>query len=411
MPQRMVSVAHRVTHRCRRCGSIASVSLPLSPPRTPMAANVPDRFSHASAARRAPLRRGSRFLRRTLTHALVLAAAAAGAATVVNSPMRAQPASGSQELTRAALDSVRAALASSDWNERHAAIARINGAYPDALPATVVEPVLELLAREASANAQVAGDEAFGEYLVDLVLTAVRTGNVRAVPAVLSLDGLGMSSGVAAFVARQGPAVMSALDAFARTRDDRASDVLETYALMYARYGARLTRADSAQVLRRLMAAASDTSIVVRSQLALVAPRGPIGELLPVIADLAAADPGQIDGVYYVRSNASRAIPDLQRAQRGLTTAELLNRLTLLTDAACESAGDRLGGQCVALNAHLSTALRHLSDTNPQAATAVLGVFRRAVQRLADERVLPRVSAVTLDGAAAALVDRLGGAR
>ncbi len=311
----------------------------------------------------------------------------------------------------AALDSVGAALSSADWNERHAALARINTAYPAALPGALVTPVLELLTREASAGVDHAGDEDFGEYLVDLVLTGVRTDDARAIPDVLKLDGLGISSGVAAFVAKHGTAVMPALDALAETREDRASDVVETYALMYSRFGSRLTRLDSARVLRRLLNFAAHPSPAVRAQLAYVASRGLIAELQPLLEDLAGSDPGQIDGVYVVRQDATEGLPALRRATVTVTTSELLNRLTLLTDAACESAAGRLGGQCVALNAQLSTALRHLSDTNPQAATAALGVFRRAVQRLADERVLPRVNAVTLDGAAAALVDRLGGAR
>lgn len=308
-------------------------------------------------------------------------------------------------LSVAALDSVRAALRSTDWGDRHAAIARINTAYPDALPSAIVPAILELLAREAVG--QQPDDEGYGEYVIDLVLTGVRTGDARAVPAILSLDGLGISSGVAGFVASHGRMVMAALDSLALTREDRASDVVETYALMLARYSSRLTHADSVQVMRRLVAAAGDTSVVVRSQLAFVASRVPLPELLPAVAVLAASDPDQINGVYTARRDAGRALPVLVRARAALPTGELLNRLTLLTDAACDDADGRLQGQCTALAAHLAAAARHLAAGQARPAANALDSYRDAVQRLAADRLLPHLTVVTLDGTARAITDRL----
>ncbi len=177
----------------------------------------------------------SRARGRILMYTLALAATVASVATLGTDPARAQPASDVVGLSGAALDSVKAALSSQDWNERHGALVRLNQAYPDALPGALVPSILALLTQESTASGDHDGDEEFGEYVVDLVLTGVRTGDARAVPAILKLDGLGISSGVAGFVAAQGRAVMPALDALAPTREDRASDVVETYVLMYGK--------------------------------------------------------------------------------------------------------------------------------------------------------------------------------
>lgn len=324
----------------------------------------------------------------------------------------AQQAGATGSLSSAALDSVAIAFASADWNERHAALVRLNSAYPDVLPGAVVPPVLALLRREAAApRADHVGDEDFGEYVVDLVLTGVRTGDPAAVPSIVMLDGLSMSSGVAAFVAAQGRAVMPVLDSLAATREDRASDVVETYALMYARHGARLTHADSAQVLRRMFLAAAHPSPAVRAYFAHVAAKGVILELLPAVADMAASDSGRIQGVSVVRQDAGEALPALQRASDALTPGALLDRLTLLTDAACDDAQGELRGQCVALGAHVATAVRFVAAGQSGPAVVALGAYQRAVRRLAVDGLVPRLPAVALDGVAGAVVGRLSAGR
>lgn len=325
-----------------------------------------------------------------------------GARTVVAQPTTTGGLSG------AALDSVLVGLQSADWNERHGALLRANTAYPtEPLPLAIAELVVRLLAREASATVGEDGREDFGEYIVDLVLTGVRTADVRTIPSILVLDGLGISSGVAAFVASQGASMLPALDALARTRDDRASDVVETYALMYARYGSRLNRADSVQVLRRLVGAASDTSSVVRSQLAHVASRGPIPELRATVADLAASDPELWNGFFVVRRDAAAALPTVERAHAAVGTRELLNRLALLTEGACDGASGRLQGQCAALAAHLATAVRSVVAGQPRPAENALDAYRRTAQRLGADELVPRLTAVTLTGTAQAVIDRL----
>lgn len=322
-------------------------------------------------------------------------------------PVFAQSEFGIGGLSPAALDSARVALSSADWNERHAALALINDAYPDVVPSVLTWPIIELIAREGRESADHVGDEDYGEYLVDLVLTGVRTGDARAVPGILMLDGLGMSSGVASFVASQGRSVIPSLDALAQTREDRASDVAETYALMYARYGARLTRADSAQVLQRLLQAATHASPAVRAHLTYVAARGPIPELLPLTADLVNSDPGQLDGVYVVRQDAGEAVPALQRARAAMPTAEILNRLTLLTDAACDPADARLAAPCAALRGSLADAARQLAAGQRTLAVKALDVYVRDVQRLGVGGLLPRLTVVTLDGTGRAVIARL----
>ena len=310
-------------------------------------------------------------------------------------------------LSAPALDSVRVALASSDWNERHAALIRVNRAYSGALPGAILPRIIELLGREAQEVAGHEGDEDFGEYLMDLVLTAVRTGDARVVPGILMLDGIGISPGVASFVAGQGRVVMPALDSLAATREDRASDVAEAYALMYARHGSRLSRADSGAVLRRLMHAATHESPVVRGHVAYVAGKGSIVELLPLTADLAANDRGEVDGVYVVRNDANEALPVLQRARAAMPTAELLNRLALLTDGACDGADPRAATSCAALRANVADATRLAAAGQRTLAVKALDAYSRTAQRLATDGLVSRPAAVSLDGTARAVIARL----
>jgi hypothetical protein len=306
-----------------------------------------------------------------------------------------------------ALDSALVALRSPDWNERHEALTRINRAYTDALPDAVLPRLVELLAREAGEIKNHEGDEDFGEYLVDLVLTAVRTGDARAVPGILSVDGLGISSGVASFVASQGRAVMPALDSLAGTREDRASDVAETYALMYARHGSRLSRADSAGVLRRLLAVAVHESPVVRGRLAYVAGRGLLVELLPLVADLAVADTDRMFNKYIVREDAAEALPALQGARAGMPTAELLNRLALLTDAACGGGSAATAAACAELGENVAEASRQVAAGQGRLAVKALDAYSRTVRRLGAAGAVSRPTAVTLDGTARAVLARL----
>lgn len=334
---------------------------------------------------------------------------AVGAGTVPRM-LPAQNVRQDSSLSPATLDSVRIGLSASDWNDRHAALARINAAYSRALPPSLVESVLALLDREAATTNDEAGED-YGEYVIDLIVAAVNTRDVRATHGIIQLGGLGVGTGIAAFVASQGRAVMPTLDSLITADEMQGSDVVETYALMYARYGARLTRDDSAHALRQLLAATRHPLWSVRMQVAMVAERGGIAELLPALDELARTDSAQVEGTYVVRRYAAEAVSGLRTARAALPTSALFDQLRRLTDVACETAGGRLSGPCVVLNTQLSIVLRSMSERNPPAAVNVLTVFRRVVQRLAGDRLLSRVDAVSLDGAAAAIIDRLGGTR
>ena len=341
-------------------------------------------------------------VRRTIAAAALLCACVI--ALLTGRRLLAQSSSG---LSAAGFDSVRVGLTSGDWNERHAALARLNAAYVGPLPGVVVPWIVASLAREAATIHDHEGDEDFGEYIGELVFTGVRTGDARTIPGILALDGLSMSTGVSAFVVSQGRSVMPALDSLAATREDRASDVAEAYGLMYARYGARLTREDSAQVLRRLVAVAYHPSPIVRAQLAYVAGRGPIPELLPLIAELAVSDSGQFNGVYIVRKDAALVVPALTRARAALPVGVLLARMTALTGAACDDADGRLRWHCSALAVALGSATRLVAVGQTRLAVAALDLYRGVARRTAVEGLLPRLTAVTLDGSAAGVVERL----
>ena len=161
------------------------------------------------------------------------------------------------------------------------------------------------------------------------------------------------------------------------------------------------------QILRRLIAAASDTSSAVRSQVIRVASRAPIPELRAVVADLAVSDPEQWEGTYVVRRDAVTALPAVEKAHAALTTRDLLNRLMLLTEASCFGANQRVHGQCVVLAASLGTAAWSLATGQPQRAANALEHYQRTAQRLGADGLVPRLTAVTLDGTARAVIGRL----
>ncbi len=134
--------------------------------------------------------------------AIILALAVAGMATPARAAAQAQ-----------AWDSLREALASDDWNERHWALQRINR-IEGALPPELVTPIIGLLAREAALRPRPGGED-YGEYIMELVIAAARTDDDRAVRGVVALGGIGSSGAVSRFIATHAQAVFLAGNAAA----------------------------------------------------------------------------------------------------------------------------------------------------------------------------------------------------
>jgi hypothetical protein len=87
--------------------------------------------------------------------AIILALAVAGMATPARAAAQAQ-----------AWDSLREALASDDWNERHWALQRINR-IEGALPPELVTPIIGPLAREAALRPRPGGEDTLTLYVGD----------------------------------------------------------------------------------------------------------------------------------------------------------------------------------------------------------------------------------------------------
>lgn len=271
----------------------------------------------------------------------------------------------------ATLDSVVALLRSPDFNDRQLALQRIIKSHSDPMPGQLAGPVLALLDQEAARRDQLVGED-IGEYLIDLFTAAVLTRDPRATTSLLRLDAIEASSAVGDFVASQGPAVLPALAGYATAPGMGALNATTVYAMMLARYGQTLGRADSATVLARLLGAAAGPSRLVHDEVARDAAKIPLPEFLPVVQALVRAD---------------RTLLAAPRAERTLTPlytsaapSTLLRRLAVTAEGVCAGASALRAGACAALRDSLVAAARHLGAGAAGPAQQAL----RSVQATAD---------------------------
>ena len=303
-------------------------------------------------------------------------------------------------------DSLRTALASDDWNERHWALQRINR-IPGALPPELVTPVVDLLNREAALRPR-PGGEGYGEYVMELVIAAARTDDDRAVRGVIALGGIGVSGAVGQFIARRGPAVFPILDSLAQAGWNARADVIQTYAMMLGRHGDALSRSDSAHVLGILLEAAGAADPTARLQFAFDTPRIPLPEAVPLLRDLASSDTVVGSrGNYPVRRSAQRALTTLEPAWGAEPPATMLERTTVALEGVCAGARGELLGQCEAMAAFLATAQRQWGGPSSQPVLDALRNFRQRVELLETQHLLSHAQAVFLGGNATALIGRL----
>lgn len=303
-------------------------------------------------------------------------------------------------------DSLQAALQSPDWTVRHRALQRINELYPDTLPPSLVNPVVILVQSEATHPGPVG--EGYGEYVMTLLIAAGHTYDPRVVQPVILLGGPSVSGALAGFLAGQGPRVFALMDSLFVHSGAHAPDVVETYAMMYARHGELLARADSAHVLALLTQAALDPRAWVRTELTMDAPRGPFPELVPLLEMIADSDPYRDpDGSYTLRRDARHYLTVLQPMLDTLSPGRVLTVMRRTLEGVCVNAAGALRGHCEAMEAFLATADRQLAANHSEPVREALQNLRNRIALLRRQGLLAAGPAVFLDGNAAALLGRL----
>ena len=342
---------------------------------------------------RVPMRQVFVFARSTVVASMLIGAVAAPRRTVAQGT---------------AIDSLSAALGSSSMPNREAALSRILQNY-STLPPALSSAIVALIGREAATPAAGNGSEDYGEYIVELVTAATRTGDHGVIPSLVAIGGLGVSSGVMAFVASAGPSIIPTLDSLQRVSPSDGSAVLQTFALMYAQQGALLTATDSAGLLSRLVGAASSTDLATRAELPSLALRIPLPELVPLLLQLATSDTAQFlpESIYPVRLAAQAAVDTLSTVWSALSSADLLKALIREQVAACAGASGSLRGHCQSMSAHLNEVGSHIHDANTNPALNELKSFRKALQQAGSG--LPLLNAALMDGNAIKLASLIGG--
>jgi len=307
------------------------------------------------------------------------------------------------------VDSVLQTLAAPDWPTRSRGLSAIRE-LPGPLPATLVASIVTLVKHEAMTPHTGNGSEDYGEYTVDLVLAAVKSGDKSTIPAIVALGGLGVSSGITGFVASGGPSILPTLDSIAHVAPDDGDAVVETLGLLYGRYSQTLSAADSAAVLSRLFGAAASSSETARLELPFVALRVPLPELVPLLRTMAATDTSQLlpEGVYPVRRAAQRAVDTLAAQYNAMGSGGLLSSLLRERSAGCLGATGALHGHCQGMQAHLAAVQKHLGESNPTAALASLRNFRGSLAKAATAGLNPSFVGL-MDANAARLQGMFGG--
>lgn len=287
-------------------------------------------------------------------------------------------------IAQSAADSIAVDILSAHFGTRAAAVSRALTDY-QTFPAQVRDAIVILVKREAAGNASLPRSEEYGEFLIDLAVATVRTGDTSTRRALISLGGHGVSGGVAAFVASGGAAMIAVLDSAAIAEPDDAESVLLTFALMYSRYGERLSAADSSAVLGRILAAASSADPVLRQQFALLAVQLPLPDAVPLLQALAAEDTARLmpEGVHFVRNAAADAATALQSAYAALTPSGLSALLLRERAGACDGVTGSLRGHCESMRAHLETLHRHIAAGAVTPARQAVDSFLKSIGKAA----------------------------
>jgi hypothetical protein len=278
-------------------------------------------------------------------------------------------------------DSLASAILSTDLEVRSTAVSRALAEF-SVFPAQIAQSVSTLIKREAANRASTpSNDEGYAEFILDLSIAAMRTGDKSTARALIALGGTGVSSAIAGFVASAGPSVIPALDSAALVTSEEAESILQTFALMYTAYGSQLSAADSALVLSRILAAASSSDPIMRMQFVVVMTRMPLPEALPLLQQLAASDTSRLmpEGIYLVRREAASAVTELQASYTALAPGPLASALERQRAAACSGATGSTDGHCQSMRSHLDAAIRRIADHRNQQAKQSIESFLKSL--------------------------------
>ncbi|HEX7048791.1 MAG TPA: hypothetical protein VF188_01165 [Longimicrobiales bacterium] len=309
-------------------------------------------------------------------------------------------------------DTLVAKLADPDWVVRSAAVAALNQMSDADLPAGYAAAAIDLLAREVDEtwNAEGPVGEGYGEYLIDVVLLVLRTGDPDAVRP-LAFLGIDVSVGARRFLARHPDRALPALEEAWREHWPLRSDIVPTLGemLLADRNGEiRLTETQRRIIDRRLFVAAFDS--VPNSRYAFVETVGEVvlPEWTPVVASLAENDTIAHDRWSFIQGAAQRYRAPLEAARSALSDLAMLAALQRLHRMVCddEAQGARFG-QCTALASHLANAERQLRAGRRIPGRAQIDAYLRGLDRSAAQGIFTTREYVLLSGNASALLDRL----
>lgn len=278
------------------------------------------------------------------------------------------------------VDDLERGLRAADWQSRHRTLQRMNAAYADRLPPVLRDAVVDLLARDAAHPGP--PGEGYGEYVIDLVAAGLKTGDPRAARSIVAVGGLGVSPGVARFVASQGPGILGLVDSVARV--DSVGNASAVYASMLSEHGALLSAQDSARVLLALVSFGRPGSRAALLGLAWDARTYGITALYPRMEMLAATDTTvDYQGVNLVQIEAARSASALEPLWRAVPPGTRLHQARLVVEEVCRDAALASTGRCTETLAHLATAERQLAAGLDRPAAEALRSSRLAIAAMA----------------------------
>jgi hypothetical protein len=337
-----------------------------------------------------PLRRDSQSAsrHRGVSLSLVLAV------VLALSTLRAAPAR-AQEDTQPPLnvDSIVAALASSDVGARSLAVAALNTLAVSATPASARDALVALLDREVATPLSPATDddaEVYHEYLVELVDSVIRLDDPRGLRSV-ALLGIQTSRDAQNFVIKQGLAALPALDE-AWTMPNAKSQVIDTWGLLLASSPAWLSADARYQLLKRIAGAVADQPVAV----GFVGREQGFVSLMPFLVppDAFSDDPIVVELM-------GKALAAVRQQISALSATALMSELDVGSRIFCEGAvNDRLGA-CTAIQSLIANATNQIIADKP-GAHGTLGALQIRAQDALSAGVLSAMEVSFLTEVAAA---------
>lgn len=290
-----------------------------------------------------------------------------GLSTLFAPPVRAQ------EDTAPPLnvDSIVAALASSDVGARSLAVAALNTLAVSATPASARDALVALLDREVATPLSPASEdeaEVYHEYITELVGSIIRLDDSRGLRSV-ALLGIQTSRAAQDFVVRQGPAALPLLDE-AWTRPNAKPDVIETWGLLLGSAPTWLSADARFQLLQRIAGAVGDLPVAV----AFVARDQAIVSLMPLLVPSAADADDPV-----VAAMMTNALAVLRQRISALSATALLSELDVGSRLFCEGAADDRLGACTSIQSLIATATRQIIADIPGARGTLAALQTRAL--------------------------------